>query len=83
MSLLLASFNELPVVEPLERQWLTDQVARLGLGFGFFFFGHGVYIQYLTRYRQYKAEMKRWEEEKERRRRRTGGAAETKWPLWV
>lgn len=52
MSFLLASLNELPVVEPLKSQWLTDQVARLGLGFGWFFFGHGVYTVYLTGYRQ-------------------------------
>lgn len=51
LSLLLASFDELPVVEPLERQWLTDEVARLRLGFGFFFFGHVVYIMYLIGYR--------------------------------
>lgn len=63
MSLLFASFNELPVVEPLERQWLTDEVARLRLGFfGFFFFGHCVYNVHLTRYK-YNTELR---EEKER-----------------
>lgn len=42
LSLLLASFDKLPVVEPLKCQWLADEVARLRLRFGFFFFGHVV-----------------------------------------